>query len=207
MSWTLVAETNTGWKKYRDSYGNDRYIGPDGFTNNSGYNGSLGNAEKEIEHVPDSANSQDNSKVERKWKDRRGGSGTIGTHFEKEDVTDKYKYEKSLNYKIQLGGVPVENVAWSHYTQVLLEKTKSLSNTHETFFWRIYYEIITADDGVDIDGQSIMNTSQVETEDINLLQFNFRENKRKLMDIKDSYTDVLIDTFEICVRDYGEALQ
>lgn len=41
MSWTLVETTDSGYKKWRDSYGNSRYQGPDGsFTNQNAWAGT-----------------------------------------------------------------------------------------------------------------------------------------------------------------------
>lgn len=41
MSWTLVESTDTGYKKWRDSYGNNRYQKPNGkFTNKGAWGGT-----------------------------------------------------------------------------------------------------------------------------------------------------------------------
>lgn len=198
MSWTKVAETNNGYKKYRDNHGNARYIGPNGFTNSSSYNGNLGNVNREIEHKENEANSKDESKVTKTWLDT-GGTIPPRDEWIRTDVTEKYKYEKAVNYEIKLNPpVSIKEIGAQYWIQKLQRKSDELTN-YEAIYWQIFFKVKGESP---LSGESNRNTERVLLEDRILLSGKMKTIIAELSTLADSYSDVEITKFRINVRDY-----
>lgn len=174
MSWTLVAETENGWKKYRDNQNNAKYKNPSGhFSNVHRYTGGLANEDTEYEHSPYEAHSKDRQKVVELW----GGSPPPEDKWNLRDVSDEFNYVKRGKNWERKFYPPIELRDFRNEFRAnqLEDRTTNLENEYdfEVYFWSIRFEI-QAQDGTNIGG-GWRHTNNQEYRDLRQIRWEFLE--------------------------------
>lgn len=187
MSWELVSKTTTGYKKWRDSYGNLRYQEPSGkFTNSRAFNVSKSQTE-ENPATPDIPT---------------GGEVTQENVFTRTEREDLEYYDEMVDYSISepyesytppvdkafvVGrGYPINDYPRDKRAKQLKDKTEEID--YEIYAWGVYTLIIDSEDGTIISAGYRFTKHQTNA---SILEGEFK---------------TIIDDLRAQVTDYGEVV-
>lgn len=199
MSWTLISETDTGYKKWRDTHGNLRYQRADGtFTSAQGWAGTHAQGATEVARTetPESGTvtSTDVWGINRLNTDKYKEAINFVI---REPLETGYSSLNALGRGYDINDYPVEDRA-----DRLRRKTEQ-SQGYDLVNWAVTSLIVDTSDGTIISSGE-RHTSMHPPEDTGILEADFRQIIDDLRAQQADYGNVIITETKLKVRTYYE---
>jgi len=194
-SWSLIAKTASGWKKYRDSGGNLRYQRPDGrFASQQQYAGSLSHADETPVDGRDRDTGTDSGQS-----GVRSGTVISTPEWDFEDYSDNTDlHETAHNYCID-EGIPIEEYPINERLTQLERKTKNENRPeYRGLYWSLEC-IVYEESGMKIKSFTWRRRTSLKIPGlVNELKEEFSQHYRDSLKLVDSYKEVIVT--ETCIH-------
>lgn len=197
MSWTLLETTDTGYKKWRDQYGNNRYQAPDGtYTNQQAWGGT---------HSQGATSSPEwSGTVTTRTKKTRDYRDDLGSYEQATDIVYDEPYEDDYAPPIEYEGVqayPIGDYPSTKRLDMLVNDIED--NPVYDHYSLAVVTAIVADDGEVLDSGE-RHTNLLPSDSIPQIRAEWANMMDELAAAASNYSDVLIFKSKAKMREYQE---
>lgn len=191
MSWELVEVNSRGWKHYIDSHGNDRYQRPNGeFASAQQFGGGISHDPPEpVEPEPEPEPPEIGYRLPRLVWDRSDDS----------ELASNWKL--AINWRHDENGISITHYPLHERLDQLERKTEVEVNDSNPGYWSIEYVVIEETESGTVRHESRLKTPLALMSLITRHRNAFKSHFDHLIQLLDSYKDVLV--LETAIHERG----
>jgi hypothetical protein len=201
MSWTLVSTTDTGYRKYRDQWGNFRYLDPNGnFTNAQAWAGTHSQGATEI---PEYTGDIDFPSAGKSYRIR----DDLDSYKEAIDIVYDEPFENDYTPPVgfPFNAYPIEDYPSRKRLDQLIEDIEDNKDEYDCF--SVGVKSVIYDEDYTVISSSERHTALHSYEDINLIRIEWANLMEELGMIGSDYGGVAIFESLVKFRSYKEEYQ
>ena len=199
MSWTLVSQTDSGYKKYRDQYGNNRYLDPDGnFTNQNAWAGTQSHGAEELPEFGGGVGTPINGKI-------RDERNDLESYENAEDIVFDEPYENDyippVDFPFGSNAYPIEDYPGPDRLDMLVEEIED--NPGFDHYSMAVVAVIYSSDG-EILSRGERHTNLLPKDDVTQLRAEWATMIRDISAAASGYGGAAIFKSKVKMRLYKE---